>query len=61
MGDTLCRSTNAGDLNLIFDWRYFLIKYKTAQKMEFFVKGSSSKCDKICSVMWIFSHLQENF
>ena len=31
----------------------------TAQKMKFSIKDFSSKCDKICGKLWIWSHLLE--
>ena len=31
----------------------------TAQKIKFSIKDFSSKCDKICRKLWIWSHLLE--
>ena len=31
--------------------------FNTAQKMKFFIRDFFSKCDQICSFLWIWSHL----
>ena len=49
----------------IFSERY-VVDLHTGQKMKFSIKGFFSKCEQICSFLWVWSHLlkkslMENF
>ena len=49
-----------------FDILKNFVQIYTAQKMKFSIKDFFSKCDQICSFLWIWSHLlkkplMENF
>ena len=47
------------DVNIrpYFRWYVPLHFYSTAQKIKFSIKDFFSKCDQICSFLWIWSHL----